>query len=442
MYRHRRLDEARANARAEGFRGAMYPWQSGSNGREESQYLHLNPASGRWVPDDTRLQRHINAAVAYNIWQYCQVSHDLEFHRGCGAEMFLEIARFWASIATYNAALDRFEICGVVGPDEFHTTVPGRDRPGLDNNAYTNVMAVWVLWRALDLLARLPEERRTALRERLDLSDEELAHWDQVSRRMRVVFLDNGVISQFEGYGKLDEIDWERYRRRYDDLHRLDRLLEAEGDTVNRYKVSKQPDVLMLFYLFSSEELDELFGRLDYPFGRETIPRTVEYYARRTCHGSTLSRIVLAWVLARADRPRAWRLFNEALDSDVTDIQGGTTPEGIHLGAMAGTLDLIQRGFTGIVTRSDVLWLNPCLPDDLKRLAMTIQYRGHILDLRLTHRQIEIHAHRSNATPLAIGVSGVTCEVEAGDTQTFDVRAAAPQTDRTGSRECPPSGGP
>ena len=45
-YRYRRLPEARQAARAAGYSGAMYPWQSGSDGREETQRLHLNPQIG------------------------------------------------------------------------------------------------------------------------------------------------------------------------------------------------------------------------------------------------------------------------------------------------------------------------------------------------------------------------------------------------------------
>ncbi len=67
-YRYRRLPEARRAAREAGYEGAMFPWQSGSNGREETQRVHLNPESGRWIPDNTHRQRHINSAIAYNIW--------------------------------------------------------------------------------------------------------------------------------------------------------------------------------------------------------------------------------------------------------------------------------------------------------------------------------------------------------------------------------------
>ena len=70
---------------------------------------------------------------------------------------------------------------------------------GIDNNAYTNVMAVWVILRAIEALELMPLPNRLDLRERLGLTDEELAQWDHVSRRMFVPFHD-GVISQFEGY--------------------------------------------------------------------------------------------------------------------------------------------------------------------------------------------------------------------------------------------------
>lgn len=116
----------------------------------------------------------------------------------------------------------------MIGPDEFHSGYPGRDYDGIDNNAYTNVMAVWVIVRALEALERLPLTYRLALLEALDIDDDDLRRWEDVSRRMFVPFHD-GVISQFEGYAELAELDWDDYRQRYGDLQRLDRILEAEG---------------------------------------------------------------------------------------------------------------------------------------------------------------------------------------------------------------------
>ncbi|MDX6419962.1 MAG: hypothetical protein QOG28_4582, partial [Trebonia sp.] len=110
MYRYRRIGEARAAAREAGFRGAMFPWQSGSEGVEESQRVHLNPLSGRWEPDLSHNQRHVNAAIFFNIWNYFQATHDYAFLESYGAEMMLDIARFWASVAHFNPARERYEI--------------------------------------------------------------------------------------------------------------------------------------------------------------------------------------------------------------------------------------------------------------------------------------------------------------------------------------------
>ncbi|GLY85172.1 glycoside hydrolase family 65 protein [Actinoallomurus iriomotensis] len=404
-YRRRRLPAARRAAREAGHTGAMYPWQSGSDGREETQVLHLNPRSGRWLPDNSRLQRHVGLAIAYNIWQYHQASGDLEFLCEEGAETLLEIARFWADVATYDRSRGRYDIRGVMGPDEYHDAYPDADRPGLDNNAYTNVMAAWTLWRALDVLDLLPPGRRAVLRERLALTDEELARFDDVSRRLRVVFHRDGVISQFEGYEELAELDWEGYRNKYGDIRRLDRILEAEGDTPNRYKASKQADVLMLFYLLTADELRALFARLGYRFAPRAIPETVRYYLARTSHGSTLSAVVHAWVLARSDRPASWRFFLEALDGDLHDVQGGTTSEGIHLGAMAGTLDLAQRCYTGLELRDGVLRVDPALPPDLPGLAMELEYRGHSgLRLSADNRAVRLALPLSTRPPVRVAV--------------------------------------
>lgn len=422
MYRYRRLPEARWAARQASYQGAMYPWQSGSDGREESQTLHLNPRSGRWIGDNSQLQRHINIAIAYNIWLYYQVTGDIDFLSFYGAEMLIEIARFWASIATYNRALDRYEIHKVMGPDEYHEAYPNASEPGVHNNAYTNVMTVWVLCRTMEAIDRIPPDRREALQEKLALRREELEHWEDISRKMRVVFHEDGIISQFEGYDELKEFDWEGYQKKYGNIQRLDRILEAEEDTPNRYKLSKQADVLMLFYLLSSDELRELFGRLNYPFEYETIPRNIEYYLNRTAHGSTLSRVVHAWVLARSKRELSWHLFKEAIESDVSDIQGDTTPEGIHLGAMAGTVDLVQRCYTGIETRQDRLQLNPSLPNELKELKFDIMFRRHLLNLKLTHDQLVLSAQQGNVHPIKVGIGDEIIELDPGATFEFDLR--------------------
>jgi alpha,alpha-trehalase len=426
-YRYRRLNEAISAAAREGYGGAMYPWQSGSNGREESQRVHLNPRSGRWIPDYSWLQRHVNSAIAYNIWQYYQVTNDIEFLELYGSRMILEIARFWASKASYNEKLDRYEILGVMGPDEYHDAYPDRDEPGLDNNAYTNVMAVWVLSKALELFGIMDQPYCREVSERMGLSEEEKRRWEEISRKMRIVFHGDGIISQFEHYDTLEEFDWEGYREKYGDIHRLDRILEAEGDSVNRYQASKQADVLMLFYLFSSEELSGLFKRLGYPFAFETIPKNIDYYLKRTSHGSTLSRVVHSWVLARSQRKQSWSLFEQALQADVADVQGGTTPEGIHLGAMAGTVDMLTRGYTGVEPRGQVLWFNPAVPEGADHLHMHLRYRGNALEVDITPGELKVRTLPCHAEPIRIGYRGKTYEMKTDEYRSIPLKAPSMQ---------------
>lgn len=417
LYRYRRLSEARRAAKSYGYKGAMYPWQSGSNGKEETQMIHLNPASNRWLDDNTHLQRHINSAIVYNIWQYYQVTGDNEFLSFYGAEMILEIARFWSSIATYNNSDDRYEILGVIGPDEYHDAYPKSQSPGINNNAYTNIMAVFVLNKAIALQNILSPMHFEELCEKLQLEKTEITRWEDIRRKMKIHFHNENIISQFEGYENLRELDWDFYRKKYDNIQRLDRILEAEDDSVNNYKASKQADALMLFYLFSDEELKELFHQLGYKFSKTMLQKNVDYYLQRTSSGSSLSKVVHAWVSTRINKKESWQFFNEALLTDIADVQGETTPEGVHIGAMAGSIDIIQRCYTGLEARDNILYLNPTLPKELENIELKLQYRGLWLKIKIYHHRVVIETETSIAEAIRVNIKGEKFTIQSGDTK-------------------------
>jgi trehalose/maltose hydrolase-like predicted phosphorylase len=423
MYRYRRIGEARAAARDAGFRGAMFPWQSGSDGKEETQTVHLNPLSGRWESDLSHNQRHVNAAIFYNVWTYFEATQDLTFLRDYGAGMMLEIARFWASIAHFNPERDRYEIHGVMGPDEFHEKYPDAAEGGLRNNAYTNVMVAWCCETAGRVLELLPESRRDALRARLELDDEEIATWQRMSCKMFVPFHGDGIISQFEGYEDLEELDWDAYRDKYDNVQRMDRILRAERDDPDRYQLAKQADTVMLFFLFPEQELRRLFERLGYEYRPDTAAKNIAYYDKRTSHGSTLSFIAHAGALAAIEPESSWERFMIALESDVVDVQGGTTKEGIHMGVMSGTLDLIQRGFVGSEIRDGVLYFDPKLPDRLEGLSFALQFRRTPLRVTLSSGELTVIADAEGfSRPVRVGVGDEVRELCAGDRCVFPLR--------------------
>ncbi|QYG93540.1 glycoside hydrolase family 65 protein [Iamia sp. SCSIO 61187] len=425
MYRYRRLPEARAAATEEGYRGAMYPWQSGSEGTEETQRVHLNPLSGRWDVDLSHHQRHVGAAVFFNVWRYVQATDDRAFLSDHGAEMLLEIARFWASLAHYSPERERYEIHGVMGPDEFHEKYPDAPEAGLRNNAYTNVLVAWLCGVAGEVLPLLPEDRAHELRQRLGITDDELATWDDMSRRMYVPFHGDGIISQFEGYGDLEELDWDGYRERYGNIQRLDRILRAEDDDPDRYMLSKQADAVMLYFLFSSDELAAIFGRLGYDHPDDLARRTVEHYDHRTSHGSTLSFVTHAGVLAEFDVESSWERFLVALESDVGDIQGGTTKEGIHLGVMAGTLDLVQHRYAGVTIDGDTLRLAPRLPAALEGISFPMRFRGASIHISVRAGEVTVSVDDDEGVaPVAIAVDGDRLHLGPGETATLGQRPA------------------
>eukprot|EP01119_Soliformovum_irregulare_P011098 TRINITY_DN2758_c0_g1_i1.p1 TRINITY_DN2758_c0_g1~~TRINITY_DN2758_c0_g1_i1.p1 ORF type:complete len:545 (-),score=140.85 TRINITY_DN2758_c0_g1_i1:687-2321(-) len=256
LYRYNRLGAARDIAQEMGMRGACYPWQSGSSGREETSRIHFNSISKEWYPDLSWHQRHVNIAIFYNFWAYHCIAGDKKFTLQYGLEVMLEIAKFWSDMCLFNQSTGRYEIHHVMGPDEFHEKYPDADAKdaGLRNNAYTNIMVAWLLDKALRLLEDLPETRRAEICSLLQLDEETTKKWKHVTEKMTVVFHQDLVISQFEGYDQLKELDWDKYRAKYGNIGRIDLILRSENDCSDNYKLAKQADTVMIFYLLTHDD--------------------------------------------------------------------------------------------------------------------------------------------------------------------------------------------
>jgi trehalose/maltose hydrolase-like predicted phosphorylase len=394
LYRYRRLSDAQSFARHIRCQGALYPWRSGKSGLENTPNFHYNPISGHWIPDNTQLQYHINLSIAYNIWNYFIVSEDYSFLYMYGARMFLEISKFWSSYTLYDKSIDKFVIRNVVGPDEFHTTYVNSSVPGINNNAYTNIMVVWLLHHAVELLEMLPENNKKWLLAELKIDEKELERWTRIASKMVIFFHDESIISQFEHYNELIELNWGEYRQRYIDISRIDNILESEGDDVNKYKVAKQADVLMLFYLLTLDELKKIFSGLGYTFDASMLLKNIEYYSERTTYGSTLSHVVMSWVRSRANRSKSWMHFQHTLQSDVGNMQG-STGEGIHVGAMGGSLDLIQRCYGGLLIEGKNLSVNPRLPEKINEISMNLVFRNKKIQYTATKNYVLLHFEKS-----------------------------------------------
>lgn len=417
MYRYRRLEGAREYAEKNGYKGAMYPWQTADDGSEETQLVHFNPKDGSWGADLSRRQRHVSIAVFNNVYKYIESSNDKKFLHEYGAEIMLEIARFWASAAVYDQGTQRFHIKGVMGPDEFHEALPGSSEQGIKDNAYTNIMVVWLLEKMVELLERLPKKVIQTLQKKTGFKTREKEKWEQIIEKINVTLSKDNIISQFDGYMDLKELDWEYYKEKYDNIHRMDRILKAAGDSPDHYKLAKQADVLMIFYVLLPDEVCHILQRLGCPVkdSQEFVKQNYEYYEQRTSHGSTLSKVVHAVVSSYIHAgDTAWEWFLEAMESDVYDTQGGTTPEGIHTGVMAGTLDVIMRYFAGIELSGGQLEVNPNMPLHWHKLSFKICHKKRWYHIEITKEHISVELLGRGDTKVTAAIAGETVSLTPG----------------------------
>ncbi len=361
MYRFHTIGAARAKAERMGWRGALYAWESADTGEETTPDQVIGPDRRVVEVLCGRQEQHISADVAYAVWQYWQATGDERFLLDAGAEIILETGRFWASRAQPEAD-GRCHIRGVMGPDEYH--------PGIDDNAYTNVMARWNISRALEvaawLRARWPA-RWTELDARLGLNDAELADWSRVVETLATgLDPDTGLYAQFDGFLALEAIDLAAYADR---SVPMDVVLGR--DRTQRTQVVKQADVVALLAL------------LPQAFPGAMAQANFAYYEPRCSHGSSLSPALHGLVAARLGlSDMALRYFRRTAAIDLGDAHVGIDG-GIHIAAQGGLWMMIVFGFAGLSLHPDALALKPHLPPGWTSLGFAVNWRGRHLRIRI-----------------------------------------------------------
>jgi trehalose/maltose hydrolase-like predicted phosphorylase len=384
MYRFHTLPAARDKARALGYRGALYAWESADDGRETTPTSALTP-DGELVRILTGEQEHhISADIAYAVWHYWQVTGDDAFFLEAGAEILLETARFWAS-RVRRGPDGRYRILQVIGPDEYHE--------GVDDNAFTNVMAQWNLERGVEavhlLQARWPQ-RAVEVLTRLQVESTEPEQWRVIAERL-YTGLDpgTGLFEQFRGYFDLEPIDLAAYEPR---TAPMDVLLGRQG--TQRSQVIKQADVVMLLAL--------LWERFP-PAVREANFR---YYEPRTAHGSSLSPAIYALVAARlGDVALAERYFRQGAAIDLANNMGNAAG-GVHIAALGGLWQATVLGFARMTLRPDGLAFAPRLPNAWQRLRFPVRWRGRDLVVTLGREPRSLTVESSGPEPMTVAISG------------------------------------
>jgi kojibiose phosphorylase len=392
-YRYRNLPGALQKAAQMGHRGALYPWESADRGVETTPPYGYGP-DGEHIPILSGLmEHHISADVAWGTWEYWKATGDDDFMATMGVEMLLETARFWVSRAGRDEE-GRYHVRLVVGPDEYHE--------GVDDNAYTNVLARWNIQRALDAIAWLEEAdgaHAEELKERLGITVTELFGW----RRVIDDYVDGFdpetlLYEQFAGFYDMADVPIEKIRPR---PMPADLLLGRDVTLVS--KVVKQADVVMLCHVLA-DEIDEVTTRANY-----------DYYEPITCHGSSLSPGIHAAVAARLhDVPEATEYFKMAAAIDLADNMGNAAA-GLHMATMGGLWQAAVMGFCGLMRRGEALRLDPQLPKDWKRVRLPLRFRGaHLsLDLRRRRDGVEVGITVEKA-PVTLLLDGAERELREG----------------------------
>ncbi|HEY0736380.1 MAG TPA: glycosyl hydrolase family 65 protein [Herpetosiphonaceae bacterium] len=358
MYRYHTLPAARDKARAHGYRGALYAWESTDSGVDVTPPFVYNSAGERLEILTGIQEHHISADVAYALWQYWHATQDEAFLVSAGAEMLLEMARFWASRAERGDD-GRYHIRTVIGPDEFHEHA--------DDNAYTNRMASWVLRRGLEIVDWLRAEHPQSWHElatQISFDDGELAAWREVADGL----VDNfdpatGLFEQHRGYYDLEYIDLQSYEPRNTTM---DVLLGWQRLT--KTQIIKQADVVMLLFLLGDR----------YP--REIHEANFRFYEPRTSHDSSLSPSFHALAAARlGETDLARRYFTKAANIDLDFTRGVTAAGGVHIAALGGMWQALVFGFGGMFVEASGLRFDPHVPKEWGEISFSVQWRGSTL---------------------------------------------------------------
>jgi trehalose/maltose hydrolase-like predicted phosphorylase len=365
-YRYHRLPGARKKAKANGYDGAQFPWESADTGEE------VTPT---WVPawvdnDDGKsielvriwtgdIQIHITADVAYAIMQYWKITGDDNFMLQRGAQVILETAKFWASRLEWNQSEGRFEITDVIGPDENHDHI--------DNNAFTNRMVVWHLQTAQEIFEWLnthPDPKASVLLVALDMTQGVMQQWQTKAARIYFPSITaDGIIEQFDGFFDLAYVDFSQYADR---TKSMQEIFGIEG--TQKVMALKQADVVMLMYLLRDK------------FDLQTIEANYDYYNIRTDHeyGSSLGPAMHAIVAAMIGRRKeAYEHFLRAAKADLYDVRGNIK-DGIHAASLGGVWQAVVFGFAGLRVDEEGWSTHPTLPDGWRSIEFSFFHKGEL----------------------------------------------------------------
>ncbi|WP_195525953.1 glycoside hydrolase family 65 protein [Lacticaseibacillus rhamnosus] len=372
QYRHDQLPGAYHNARQQGLAGALYPMVT-FNGIE---------CHNEW--EITFEEIHRNVAIAFAIYQYTVYTGDESYVNHDGLEVLVGIARFWADRVHFSQHAQKYMIHGVTGPNEYENNV--------NNNWYTNTMAVWELQYTL---ARLPKGDPDIVAA-LAVTDQEKRHWQAIIDQMYYT-TDKKLEIFVQQDGFLDK-----------DIRPVSTIPDAQRpinqhwswDRILRSPFIKQADVLQGLYFLNDR------------FSHAEKERNFDFYEPLTVHESSLSpsiHAILAAELGKMDTAVALYARTARLD---LDDYNHDTQDGLHITSMSGSWLAIVQGFAGMRYDHDRLRFRPQLPKNWRRYQFKLTYRGRLLAVDVGQK---VTVTLLAGPPIDLDINGETQHLEVED---------------------------
>lgn len=372
LYRYKHLEKSIENAARLGFKGgaALYPMVT-MNGEE---------CHNEW--EITFEEIHRNGAIAFAIYNYVRHTGDSSYLADYGLEVLIGISRFWSQRATYSENLGKYVILGVTGPNEYENNV--------NNNWYTNTLAVWTLAYTLENLIILRKNNQSAFKKVISKSglkfSEETARWGDIIKNMHFPFDEKRMVFlQQDGF--LD-----KELKPATAIPKRERPINQHWswDRILRSCYIKQADVLQGLY-FLEEQYDT-----------ETIRRNFDFYEPMTVHESSLSACIHSIMASRIGNiDKAYELYLRTARLDLDDYNREVC-DGLHITSMAGTWLAIVEGFGGMRISSGRVRLRPMIPVKWKSYLFHASFREILFKVKVTGKEVEITNLSESTLPLIL----------------------------------------
>nr|WP_318682946.1 glycosyl hydrolase family 65 protein [uncultured Acetatifactor sp.] len=361
-YRGKSLPGAYRKAKENGFKGAMFPWESAwlDDGEVTPLWGGADVVTGKPMKILTGvLEQHISADVAFAVWQYFIATGDQEFLDRYGYEIVIGTALFWTDRVEWKdkgADGQKCYITDVIGPDEYKEHV--------DNNAYTNYLVHWNLVLADRMIEELQKEKGETwkkLEEKFQLEQLLTKIRETVDGLYLPLPNEDGIIPQFDRYFDLKKIDLTKYKE-CDVVGTI--YNDYNIEQISSFQVLKQADTILLMLL------------MDDAFDTETKEKNYRFYEERTLHDSSLSKSTHCIMAAELGWTKeAYHFFRGCLDTDLGQVMT-TSDMGIHSACMGGIWQSAVCGFGGVRILKDRLRMSPQLPQEWSKLAFHLVWQG------------------------------------------------------------------